>query len=120
MLQYNLTRTEFFEATAEAQLPNDAEMFAITVALLLVHEAAFTELAKHDLELTDADIECVAECIKYPPQASGGPPAGLPAAHPVARRLARSARLPGGERRPTGSRAAGGRGVPLLQTVPTG
>ena len=65
MLQYDLTRTEFFEATGKAQLPNDAEMFAITVALLLVHEAAYTELAKRELELTDADVECVAECIEY-------------------------------------------------------
>jgi len=65
MLQYDLTGTRFFTAEACSALPSDAEIFAITAALLLLHDVAYCELAQRELELTDTDIENVAQCVEY-------------------------------------------------------
>ncbi len=65
MLQYDLTGTPLFEAETSAALPTEAEMFAITAALLLIHDVAFAELVLGEVELTDADVEPVAQCIEY-------------------------------------------------------
>jgi hypothetical protein len=65
MLQYDLTDTRFFDAESRGSLPNDAEMFAITAALLLFHDVAYTSLAERDLVFVEADIAGVAECIEY-------------------------------------------------------
>jgi hypothetical protein len=65
MLQYDLTNTRFFDAESRGGLPNDAEMFAVTVALLLFHDAAYASLAEHEIVFAEADIAGVAECIEY-------------------------------------------------------
>ncbi len=65
MLQYDLTGTRFFDADAGGRLPNDAEMFAITAALLLFHDAAYTSLPEREIVFSEADLAGVAECIEY-------------------------------------------------------
>lgn len=65
MLQYDLTETRFFDADSCGTLPNDAEMFAITAALLLFHDAAYTSLAECEIVFGEADLVGVAECIEY-------------------------------------------------------
>ena len=64
MLQYDLTSTRLFGQDRPA-LPTDAEMFAITAALLLMHDVAYRDLQQREVELTRPDIENVAQCIEY-------------------------------------------------------
>lgn len=64
MLQYDFTDTRLFDAPSRTMLPNDAEMFVITAALLLVHEAAYTELNDGELALSASNVEAVAQCIE--------------------------------------------------------
>ena len=45
MLQYDLTGTRLFDAETRAGVPTDAEVFAITAALLLIQDVAYGELA---------------------------------------------------------------------------
>lgn len=65
MLQYDLTGTRFFDAETHPAVPTDAEMFAITAALLLAQDVAYGELARHELELAAGDVESIAQCIEY-------------------------------------------------------
>lgn len=65
MLQYDLTGTQFFHAEARSAVPTDAEIFAITAALLLTQDVAYGELARKELELAVGDVENVAQCIEY-------------------------------------------------------
>ena len=64
MLQYDLTSTRMF-GQDRPTLPTDAEMFAITAALLLMHDVAYRDLRQQEVELTGADVENVAQCIEY-------------------------------------------------------
>ena len=65
MLQYDLTGTRFFDAETRAGVPTDAEVFAITAALLLIQDVAYGELDCKELELAANDVENVAQCIEY-------------------------------------------------------
>ena len=65
MLQYDLTHTSLFDAATRVSLPSEAEMFAMTIALLLVHDLAYNDLAQSELELRNEDLTAVAECIEY-------------------------------------------------------
>jgi hypothetical protein len=65
MLQYDLTDTPFFRADSCGNLPTEAEMFAITAALLLVHDVGYTGLAHREIVFNEADLAGVAECIEY-------------------------------------------------------
>ena len=65
MLQYDLTGTQFFDAETRAGIPTDAEIFAITAALLLSQDVAYGELARRELQLAAGDVENVAQCIEY-------------------------------------------------------
>ena len=65
MLQYHFTSTRLFESESRNDLPSDAEMFVITAALLLVHDAAYADLACHDLQLSDEAVNALVECIEY-------------------------------------------------------
>jgi len=65
MLEYDLTQTAIFESVSREELPTEAEMFVLTVALLLARETSYTELAQTELHLTDDDIAALAECIEY-------------------------------------------------------
>jgi len=65
MLQYDLSDTGFFRCESSACLPNDAEMLAVTVALLVTHQVAYSQLNQCPLELVEAELERVAQCIEY-------------------------------------------------------
>jgi len=65
MLQYDLTQTGLFESVSREELPTEAEMFVLSVALLLTHEASYFELAHTELHLADDDVAVLAECIEY-------------------------------------------------------
>lgn len=65
MLQYDLTGTPLFHAATRADLPDDAEMFVVTAALLLYHDASYDSLSRRALVFDEADVAGVAECIEY-------------------------------------------------------
>jgi len=65
MMQYDLTETRLFTAETPIRPPNEAEMFALTVALLLVNDAAYSDLGRTDFQLTQESVIAVAECIEY-------------------------------------------------------
>lgn len=65
MLQYDLTETPLFGCESRAQLPTEAEMFVLTVALLLIRDAAYTDFAGIELRVAEEDISALAECIEY-------------------------------------------------------
>ena len=65
MLQYDLTETRLFDCVSREALPTEANMFVLTVALLLVREAAYTDLARTELCVCDEDVPALAECIEY-------------------------------------------------------
>jgi hypothetical protein len=65
MLQYDLTLTQVFDAPTRSSIPSEAEMFAMTIALLLVRDMAYNDLEQFDLELRKEDLNAVAECIEY-------------------------------------------------------
>jgi len=64
MLQYDLTHTPLFKAKSRIKAPNDAELFVVTAALLLVNQASYSELTRAKLTLTEANVEAVAACIE--------------------------------------------------------
>lgn len=62
MMQFDLTGTQLADMDS-IRPPNEAEMFALTVALLLTNDAAYSELTS--VELTPEAVREVAECIEY-------------------------------------------------------
>ncbi len=64
-MQYDLTGTRLFHAATRADLPGDAEMFVITAALLLYHDASYNSLSRRALVFDEADLAGIAECIEY-------------------------------------------------------
>lgn len=64
MIQYDLTQTPLFNATTVVKAPNDAELFVVTAALLLVNEASYSELGRSEITLTSDNVESVADCIE--------------------------------------------------------
>jgi len=65
MLEYDLTQTGLFESVSRGELPTEAEMFVLTVALLLAREASYSEFAHSQLHLAEDDVAVLAECIEY-------------------------------------------------------
>ncbi len=65
MLQYDLTETRLFDCVSHEDLPSDADMFVLTVALLLVRDAAYTDLARSEMRVLEEDVPALAECIEY-------------------------------------------------------
>ncbi len=65
MLHYDLTGTRLFHAATRSGLPGDAEMFVVTAALLLYHDASYDSLSRRALVFDEADLAGVAECIEY-------------------------------------------------------
>jgi len=65
MLQYDLTQTALFESVSREELPTEAEIFVLTVALLLVRDAAYSELEESEMRVSDEDVPAFAECIEY-------------------------------------------------------
>jgi len=64
MIQYDLTATRLFDACSRESLPTEAEMFALTVALLLIREAAYSDLHLCDLVIVSSDVEDLALCVE--------------------------------------------------------
>ncbi len=64
MIQYDLTQTPLFNATTGVKAPNDAELFVVTAALLLVNEASYSELGRSEIALSSDNVESVAACIE--------------------------------------------------------
>ena len=65
MLQYDLTQTALFESVSREELPTEAEMFVLTAALLLVRDAAYSELEESEMRVADDDVATLVECIEY-------------------------------------------------------
>jgi len=65
MLQYDLTETEIFEATSREGLPTEAELFAVTVGLLLIREVAYSDIERRELWLHLEDVPALAQCIEF-------------------------------------------------------
>jgi len=65
MLQYDFTATAIFEATCREELPTEAELFVLTVALLLTRDAAYRDLEQREIRLHPEDVAALAECIEY-------------------------------------------------------
>ena len=65
MLQYDLTETALFDCASREELPTEAEMFVLTIALLLIREAAYADFARAELRVSDDDVAALAECIEY-------------------------------------------------------
>lgn len=65
MLQYDLTQTALFESVSREELPTEAEMFVLTAALLLVRDAAYCDLEKREMCVSDEDVSALAECVEY-------------------------------------------------------
>ena len=65
MLEYDLTETALFDCASREELPTEAEMFVLTVALLLIREAAYADLARAELRVSDDDVGSLVECIEY-------------------------------------------------------
>lgn len=65
MMQVDLSRTSLMRADLSVRTPSEAEMYALTVALLLTNDTAYSELGESGLELTEEAIRNVAECIEY-------------------------------------------------------
>jgi|GEM_PF-3301185 len=64
MLQYDLSETKLFASNTALKAPSEAEMFVITAALLLIHEAAYSDLRGGEVALTAANVDAVAGCIE--------------------------------------------------------
>lgn len=64
MLEYDLNGTAIFKSDSAAVVPTEAEMFVITLALLLVHKVAYSEMASQTLEFEEGELERVAVCIE--------------------------------------------------------
>ena len=65
MLEYDLTETALFDCESREELPTEAEMFVITVALLLIREAAYADLARAEFRVSGDEVAALAECIEY-------------------------------------------------------
>ena len=62
MLEYDLTWTRIF--SEDCAVPNEAEMFVITLALLLVHRVAYSEMVSQTLQFEEGELEKVSVCIE--------------------------------------------------------
>lgn len=60
MIQYDLTDTPLAQRTERVEVPSEAELTAITVALALVSGCGLSDLAHRELVLSDENIGSVA------------------------------------------------------------
>lgn len=65
MLHYDLTATRLFDCVSRDQLPTEAELFVVTVALLLVRDLAYSEFARCEVVFLTEDLGAVADCLEY-------------------------------------------------------
>lgn len=64
MVPHDLTRTTLATGERPLRAPNDRELFAVTVGLLMVENRGFSELATAPIELTDGNRRRVAEALE--------------------------------------------------------
>lgn len=64
MLLFDLTKTAIAGSDCPARPPNDAELLAVTVALLSYSNRSFSDLLTGTVELTDRNRRRVAELIE--------------------------------------------------------
>ena len=64
VLVYDLTNTQVFESDSMTNLPTEAEMFVLTLALLLTKGLAYTELCSQTIEFDQNELPRVAGCIE--------------------------------------------------------
>lgn len=64
-MQVDLTKTRLMQAATAVRPPSEAEMFVLTVAMLLANDSTYSELSGLGLELTQEGVRTVAECIEY-------------------------------------------------------
>lgn len=63
MLQFELTSTPFAENPSRELIPNDCELFAITLALLSVERCAVRQLRDRALTLEAGNLNAVANVV---------------------------------------------------------
>lgn len=66
VVQYDLTNTALAAAPQRAALPSEAELTALTVAMLIATHSAFSELAGRELVLSDDMLEAVGGLFDGP------------------------------------------------------
>jgi len=64
MLQYDLTSTRLFESISIETIPTEAEVSALTVALLVIRGAAYSDLSACDFVIRMNEVEELALCIE--------------------------------------------------------
>ncbi len=65
MLQYDFTQTALFDCASREELPTEAELFVLTVAMLLIRDIAYSDLARVELQFSRDDHTALVECIAY-------------------------------------------------------
>lgn len=65
MMQVDLTKTKLMQPDSSVRPPSEAEMFALTAAMLLANDLAYSDLDDSDLQLTEEAVRSVAECLEY-------------------------------------------------------
>lgn len=66
VVQYDLTDTAFATAPQGAAIPSEAELSALTMAMLVATHSAFSELADHELVLSDDMLVAVGGLLDGP------------------------------------------------------
>ena len=64
MLYYDLTETTIFEAQSSKDFPTEAELFVLTVALLLSRGVSYGDLEKYDIQFRSEETGIIAGCIQ--------------------------------------------------------
>lgn len=64
MIEYDLTATRIAQSDLPIPPPSEAELFAITVALLLKEGRSYSDLSCHSVSLTRRNHRRVAELIE--------------------------------------------------------
>ena len=64
MIEYDLTATRLAQSDEPIPVPTEAELFAITVALLLMEGCSYSDLSSHAVSLSSRNYRRVAELIE--------------------------------------------------------
>lgn len=64
MIEYDLTATRIAQSDERIAVPTEAELFAITVALLLMEGRSFSDLSCHSVSLTPRNHRRIAQLIE--------------------------------------------------------
>ena len=64
MIEYDLTATRLAQTDEPIPVPTEAELFAITVSLLLMEGRSYSDLSCHSVSLTRRNHRRIAELIE--------------------------------------------------------